>query len=106
MRHLIILASLFSPQPVDARPVEKTAVEKEVCLSREEHQALVASKQALPAAQAIRTARSVQPNSDILRARLCRIGERMYYRVTLLRRDGKVVPVMVEAASGRLIVDK
>lgn len=106
MRTLIILASLFSPQPVDARPVEKTAVEKEVCLSREEHQALVASKQALPAAQAIRTARSVQPNSDILRARLCRNGERMYYRVTLLRRDGKVVPVMVEAASGRLIVDK
>jgi uncharacterized membrane protein YkoI len=105
MRFLIVLASLVSPQPADARPVEKITSEKEVCLSREEHQSLVASKQALPAAQAIRTARSVQPNSEILRARLCRSGERMYYRVTLLRRDGKVVPVMVEAASGRLIAD-
>ncbi|MDB5569059.1 MAG: hypothetical protein JWN93_242 [Hyphomicrobiales bacterium] len=38
--------------------------------------------------------------ADPLRSRLCRWGEKFVYEIALLRRDGKVIRVFVDAADG------
>ena len=39
--------------------------------------------------------------AEALRARLCRIGDDLVYEITLLHRDGRVVHIVVDAATGK-----
>ena len=39
--------------------------------------------------------------ADALSTRLCRLGELFLYEINLLRRDGRVIRVFVDAASGK-----
>jgi len=69
------------------------------CLTRSEQRAAVASHQAIPLAQALKTRTRVR-NGDVVRARLCRESDKLVYVLTLLGRSGKVVTATVDAATG------
>lgn len=78
------------------------------CVSEDEMRSLIAGRHAVSSALAVRAARRAakSPGAELLRTRLCREAGRLTYVVTFLRRDGRVVPTMVDAASGRVIVSK
>jgi len=40
-------------------------------------------------------------NAEIIGMKLCRAGGRLVYRVTVLKRNGKVGRIVIDAASGR-----
>jgi hypothetical protein len=46
-------------------------------------------------------AESSANQADALSTRLCRIGELFLYEINLLRRDGRVIRIFVDAASGK-----
>jgi uncharacterized membrane protein YkoI len=73
------------------------------CLGKAEQRAAVASHQAIPLAQAIKSARKHGHRGELIGARLCRRGERLDYVLTLLPRNGKVTRESVDAANGKLI---
>jgi uncharacterized membrane protein YkoI len=72
------------------------------CLSARDMQEIVSSNSVVAPAQAIRQARRAVPGADMLRANLCRGGEALVYVITVLRRDGRVVHVTVDAPSGKV----
>ena len=76
------------------------------CLSRAEQRAAVAAKQAIPLGEAIRSLRAHGKRAEVVRARLCRRGEKMLYLLTLLGRSGKVIRITVDATSGDLITSR
>jgi uncharacterized membrane protein YkoI len=71
----------------------------QACLSKSEQRAAVESHQAIPLAQAVK-ARTRVRHGDVVRARLCREGDKLVYVLTLLGRSGKVVTATVDAATG------
>ena len=99
MRALVLVLSLtLSPAAAEAAggPLDG------LCLSPGETHEAVASRQVVPPAQAIVTARKAAPNADLLRAALCRESEGLAYRIVLLRKDGRLVRVTLDAPSGRV----
>lgn len=64
---------------------------------------LVANNKYVAPTAAVVTARRSVPNADVLRADLCRKDGAFVYVVIVLRKDGKAVQVMVDAASGKVI---
>lgn len=93
---LVAVAALASPgMAADAAPGS--------CLSTAEQRAAVASRQAVPLAQAIRSLHARGRRGEMVRAELCRRGGRLVYVLTLLPRSGKVTRAHVDAASGELI---
>lgn len=76
--------------------------ERAGCLSTGEATEAVASRRAVAAADAIGLARRTVPNADVLRAALCSEPDALVYRITVLRTDGKLVRVTVDAPSGKV----
>lgn len=75
------------------------------CLSPSETRAAIARNKLANPMPALRTlARRSQ--AEPLRSRLCRINERFVYEMTMLRRDGRVVRVFVDAQDGRTLVPR
>ncbi|HVV63272.1 MAG TPA: hypothetical protein VHD14_16110 [Pseudolabrys sp.] len=72
------------------------------CLTKAEQRAAVASHQAVPLAQAIRTVNAFR-HAEVVRARLCRTPKGLAYVLTLLARNGKVTRATVDAANGAII---
>ena len=79
-----------------------TARAQTACLSSVETQDAVSEKRAVAPVIALRNAR-VHAGGEVLRARLCRHEETLAYLVTALRKDGKVLRVVVDAVSGSVI---
>jgi len=76
-----------------------------LCLNpAETREALSRNKFADPAA-ALRSAAAVA-HADPLRSRLCRFKDDYVYEITLLRRDGKVMRVLIRADDGSLVDDR
>src|ERR1035437_1928321 len=73
------------------------------CLNKAEQRAAVAGKNAIPLARAIKSRRQHGHHANLLRARLCRHGERLVYVLTLLARSGRVIRETVDAANGEVI---
>ena len=72
------------------------------CLAPGEMQEVVSSNQIVAPATAVVTARRTVPGADVVRANLCRSGDGLVYVITALRKDGRVVQVMIDAPSGRV----
>lgn len=70
------------------------------CLSSGDAQEAVTTQPIVAPARAIVLARGAVPNADVLRAALCRELDVLVYRITVLRRDGRLVRVTVDAPSG------
>lgn len=79
-------------------PIQQSAAP--ACMTPGEARAAIARGKLanpLPALRALARRSQAEP----LRSRLCRMDERFVYEMTMLRRDGKVVRVFVDAQDGR-----
>jgi len=85
-----------------ATEIESHAVvAKPVCLNAAETRELVKSHRLLEPFAALKFAAG-QRKAEALSARLCRSGEDFVYEITLLHRDGRLVHVEMEAATGKI----
>jgi uncharacterized membrane protein YkoI len=72
------------------------------CLSPGDTVEIVTAHQVVPPSEALIHVRSAVPDSEILRASLCREPDSLVYRIVLLTRDGRVVRVTLDAPSGKV----
>ncbi len=72
------------------------------CFTQREMQDAVASNRVVRPAQAVGAARQAVPGADMLRAMLCSDGEVYLYVISVLRKDGRVVHVVVDGPSGKV----
>lgn len=87
-----------------AAPVTRgLAADAPGCLSGGETRQSLSAGQAVAPAEMILAARRAVPEADIMRASLCRAASGLVYNLLALRRDGRLVHVTIEAASGRVI---
>lgn len=93
MRTLLLLATLLIPL---SAPVAQAD-----CLSQGEMREVVASGAVVAPASATRTAQAQSPGAEVTRVQLCRQGGGYVYEITLLQRDGRLVGVAVDAATGQ-----
>ena len=71
------------------------------CLSASETRDAVSDGRVMQPAAASRHAREAAPG-EVLRIRLCRLGEDYVYVVTTLKRDGRVARVTLDGHSGKV----
>jgi uncharacterized membrane protein YkoI len=95
---ILALAALL----VCAACIGARAADQSRCFSPKERRAMIASKQAVPLARALRAARR-RGRGEVLRARLCRGTQGLVYHLTMLSRNGKVKRATVNAVTGHLI---
>ena len=72
------------------------------CLSPGDTVEIVTAHEVVPPSEALVHVRSAVPDSEILRASLCRDPDSLVYRIVLLTRDGRVVRVTLDAPSGKV----
>jgi uncharacterized membrane protein YkoI len=72
------------------------------CLGPREMQEIVSANGVIAPANAVMTAQRQVPNADVVRANLCRSDNALVYVIMALRKDGRVVQVMIDAPSGRI----
>ena len=72
------------------------------CVPQQEMQEVVASKRVVTPVAALNTARQQVPNADVVRANLCHSDNALVYVIVALRKDGRVVQVMIDGPSGRV----
>ena len=75
---------------------------KHVCLSPAETREIVAARKLSAPFAVLRTA-GAHARGETIGVHLCRINEELMYEVTVLRRDGRVVKVVLDAASGKIV---
>jgi uncharacterized membrane protein YkoI len=85
-----------------AAEVEPHAAAKPVCLNAAETREMVKSRRLLEPFAALKFAAG-QRKAEALSARLCRSGDDFVYEITLLHRDGRLVHVEMEAATGKIV---
>ena len=73
-----------------------------VCLNAAETREMVKSRRLLEPFAALKSA-GAQRKAEPLSARLCRAGDDFVYVITLLHRDGRLVHVEMEAATGKIV---
>ncbi len=103
-----------NPQPPGAAasaavpPAHHTQIapHRAACLTKSEQRIAVASHQAIPLGEAIKSVRRHGKREEVVRARLCRRGEKLAYVLTLFGHSGRVFEVGVDAASGDLIAGR
>jgi|SRR5215210_1040000 uncharacterized membrane protein YkoI len=85
-----------------AAPAE-AAAGPETCLSPGEIQEAIAQGRVVEPRAAILVARRLVPGADVMRGGLCRDGSALIYQVLVLRKDGRLVHVTIDAPSGKVI---
>ena len=76
-----------------------------LCLNPGDTREALAKNKFTDPAAALRSAAAVA-HADPLRSRLCRWNEDYVYEITLLRRDGKVMQVVIKADDGSLVTSR
>ena len=71
------------------------------CLTKIEQREAIAAHHAIPLAEAIRAMRARGHHGEVVRASLCRRGDKLVYELTVLARSGKVIRAHIDAADGR-----
>jgi uncharacterized membrane protein YkoI len=92
---LLSAAALLQPAATAARA-------QDGCLTQDEIREEVAQRRVVTQVTALRVARS-HIGGEAVRARLCRGENGLVYVITALKRDGKVIRVLVDAQSGKLV---
>jgi uncharacterized membrane protein YkoI len=99
---MVVAAALFAVAlSMPALPVARIDSAPNACLTADEMHGAVNANEAVPPALAHRHAREAA-QGDILRMRLCREDGVLMYLVTVLKRDGRVARVTIEAVSGKV----
>jgi hypothetical protein len=100
MTTVLILAALAATLGNPARLAAADGADaRRACLSAADTRENVSAHQ-LREPMALLREMAVQTRAEPLTARLCRWNEQFVYEMSLLRRDGRVVRVFVDAASG------
>ena len=86
-------AEAETPHAVAAKPV---------CLNAAETREEVKSRHLIEPFAALKFA-AAQRKAEALSAKLCHTGEDFIYEITLLHRDGRLVHVEMEAATGKIV---
>ena len=74
------------------------------CLSSGESSEAVSSQRVVAPREALLVARKAVPNGEVLRAVLCRQPDLLVYVIMLLRKDGRLVRVTVDAPAGKVLL--
>jgi hypothetical protein len=90
-------------RPATPRPAIHLARHHGASLRKAEQRAEVAAHRAISLGQAIHTLRAHGKRAEVVRARLCRRGDKLVYVLTLLARSGKVIRANVDAGSGEVV---
>ena len=98
----IVALMAFAAAPAVAE--EPVRVMKPACLDEAEIHAEVGARRVVSQIAALRAARAAKGGEPV-RARLCRSESGLVYAITSLKKDGKVVHVIVDASSGKVIED-
>jgi uncharacterized membrane protein YkoI len=72
------------------------------CFSQRQMQDVVSTNRVVAPALAVGAARRAVPGADMLRAMLCSDGDVYLYVISVLRKDGRVVHVVVDGPSGKV----
>ena len=94
---LLAAASLFAGSPVQAAQPAKR-----LCLSPAETLEAVGAGSLVEPRRTLREA-AENARAEALGARLCRWDDDLVYEITLLRQDGRVLFVYVDASSGKAV---
>ena len=76
---------------------------RSLCLSPGATSAAVSAHEVVDPAEALAVARRAVPGSEVLRAALCREPDVLVYHFMVLKTDGRVVRVTIDAPSGKVI---
>jgi hypothetical protein len=101
--HSLILAfsvAFFAP-PAMAASAEP-AGPRVVCLPTNETREEVNAHRLVEPFVALKSA-ATTVKAEALSAKLCRLGEEFVYEIALLHRDGRLVHVVINAATGKLV---
>lgn len=101
----IVLALAFSVAGVGsghAVEAETRVALKSGCLAPSETREEIKSHRLLEPFAALKAA-SAQFKAEALSAKLCRNGDELVYEIALLHRDGRLVHVVTNAATGKVI---
>jgi uncharacterized membrane protein YkoI len=93
----LVIAAFFGAARADG------AVDTKACLAPGEVQEIVLTDKVISPATAVNTARQRVPGADVVRANLCRDGQTLVYIISALRKDGRVVRVVIDAPTGRVL---
>jgi uncharacterized membrane protein YkoI len=99
MRAVLPIAVLFGI--MGAAHAQGAAVLRD-CMGAREFQDIVSSNGVVPPAAAVIAARRHIPDAEVVRANLCRSDNALVYVIMALRKDGRIVQVMIDAPSGRI----
>ena len=95
-------AVLASASAKAAEGDQHAGAAKPICLGAAETAEAVKSRHLLEPFAALKFA-SAQRKAEALSAKLCHTGDEFIYEITLLHRDGRLVHVEMEAATGKMI---
>ena len=99
MRALLLIAVWFGI--MGAAHAQGAAALRD-CIGTREFQEIVASNTVVAPAAAVMAARRQFPDAEVVRANLCRNDNSLVYVIMALRKDGRIVQVMIDAPSGRI----
>jgi uncharacterized membrane protein YkoI len=74
------------------------------CLSAGDAVEIITAHEVVPPSEALLHVRRAVPDSEILRASLCRETDKLVYRILVLTKEGRVVRVTVDAPSGKVTI--
>jgi uncharacterized membrane protein YkoI len=94
----VLLTAWMGPAGAAERAVSETS-----CLSSGDTVEILNAHEVVRPSEVFVHVRRAVPNSEILRASLCRETDQLVYRIMLLTRDGRVVRVTVDAPSGKVV---
>jgi uncharacterized membrane protein YkoI len=98
---MILMPLAFAALAAQPVPILLADSSANGCLSQDEVHGAVNAGEAIAPAMASRHAREAAPG-DLVRMRLCREDGILRYLITVLKRDGRVARVTVEANSGKV----
>ncbi|MGD1038223.1 MAG: PepSY domain-containing protein [Roseiarcus sp.] len=91
-----------APLASRASETEAHSAVKPVCLPQSETREEVKARRLLEPFSVLKSA-AAQFKAEALSAKLCRLGDEFVYEIALLHRDGRLVHVVMNAATGKLI---
>lgn len=99
---LLLMGAAVAHADEEPESVELKEAPRAHCLSEAEIREEVAAKRIIPQVAALRAARAAS-GGEAVRARVCRGEAGLVYAITSLKRDGKVLRIELDAATGRLV---
>ena len=105
--HRLILAfgATICALEAAAAPQDAPAVVKRICFPTNETREEIKGHHLVEPFVALKNA-AATVKAEALSAKLCRLGDELVYEIALLRRDGRLVHVAVNAASGKLVATR